>query len=826
MAAARQGILQRQDPPGRPPQDGYGVYTFPNSFFRYEGEWRGGKTHGRGKLLFKDGSYYEGEFADGEIAGEGCRHWAATGNTYSGHFVLGEPQGHGVMTYGAGGCYEGAMSRGMREGHGCLVDQDGNVYRGSFHSNKQHGRGHMAFRNGDSYEGDWVRGQRQGHGVLRCADGSTYEGQWHHGIFSGLGSMAHCSGAVYRGVWINGHPVARAARIAVLGPEMLRVAPGAPFTVRVQLQQEDGAVAESEDGRVLRVSAGVRYVQLPAYSDICFFRVDGDRREAPIQTPFGFECIAYPLSSPSRSGLEPGAAPESAGDQEAALTSDALRGQGDPPGGLPGSDSEARREEDETRPAPTPACQRASAGPLAAVRRRQGAQALPSLRSPGPAPHFSRRLPDPGASSQRQRLPRPPTQPQTPLLWLKDGEHGLLLQTEAQAHSPRLRHETSGPDRPHRGPTPHQATAAHRPPGAHGLLLQVALTSESCSRPPHHRPPRGPRHLCPGPSESPRDHENGAASERLPATDIRHAHLSGPSRATRPLASRPLTGDAPGCWVRRPGQQLSTLSPVREERAGFAVAASAPVTGLQTAGPRGALHTHAHPMRGTRAEEDRPQHALPGEEGPGPASLVVAVRTALILRTAAATADVSAHRSRASARGPGLQAVLAGSAPGDMQGPPQAGQDPPSQWPPATQGAGGRSARCPEDCRRVQRGRAEFLDIRLGPPPPGYHPVPFLDGLREKASSGPGGGLGPGTGTPTVQDPPGGSRPDGAAGAAPGTAPGTAAFPGEYVIMVRDVTAPPFLGRSLPTAFQHLRVSATGPGPQPPAPGEGPTAQD
>lgn len=34
---------------------------------------------GRGKLLFKDGSYYEGEFAEGEITGEGCRHWALSG---------------------------------------------------------------------------------------------------------------------------------------------------------------------------------------------------------------------------------------------------------------------------------------------------------------------------------------------------------------------------------------------------------------------------------------------------------------------------------------------------------------------------------------------------------------------------------------------------------------------------------------------------------------------------------------------------------------------------------------------------------------------------
>lgn len=37
---------------------------------------------------------------------------------------------------------------------------------------------------------------------------------------------------------------------------------------------------------------------------------------------------------------------------------------------------------------------------------------------------------------------------------------------------------------------------------------------------------------------------------------------------------------------------------------------------------------------------------------------------------------------------------------------------------------------------------------------------------------------------------------------------------GEYVIVIRDVTTPPFLGRTLPTAFKHLRVSAKGAGPK------------
>lgn len=42
--------------------------------------------------------------------------------------------------------------------------------------------------------------------------------------------------------------------------------------------------------------------------------------------------------------------------------------------------------------------------------------------------------------------------------------------------------------------------------------------------------------------------------------------------------------------------------------------------------------------------------------------------------------------------------------------------------------------------------------------------------------------------------------------------------------MVRDVTTPPFLGRTLPTAFKHLRVSAKASGPQRCVPGEGPKA--
>ncbi|KAG5202410.1 hypothetical protein MJG53_011192 [Ovis ammon polii x Ovis aries] len=155
--------------------------------------------------------------------------------------------------------------------------------------------------------------------------GRKNSGQWHSGVFSGQGSMAHCSGVIYRGIWINGHPMAQATRIAILGPEVMDIVQGSSLTLTIQLQQDNGEVATSEDGRELEISAGVRYVQLPAYSEVSFFRVDDGLRQTPIQTPFGFQCISYPLSSLEFEGPEPRAALESA----SALS---LLPEGDPSG--------------------------------------------------------------------------------------------------------------------------------------------------------------------------------------------------------------------------------------------------------------------------------------------------------------------------------------------------------------------------------------------------------------------------------------------------------------------------------------------------------------
>uniref|UniRef100_H3AVE3 MORN repeat containing 1 n=2 Tax=Latimeria chalumnae TaxID=7897 RepID=H3AVE3_LATCH len=276
-------------------RDGFGLYVYSNNFFRYEGEWMRGKKHGHGKLVMKDGSFYEGQFENGEINGNGFRFWAATGNSYSGQFHFGELHGYGVMKYGIGGKYEGEFSYGMQEGHGVLMDREGQTFQGSFHNNKRHGEGKITFLNGDQYEGDWVMDQRQGHGVLCCADGSVYEGQWRNDVFGGQGTMIHCSGVVYDGLWINGRPSVEASKMVIIEGAMIEVLQGALFTIQVQLQDEEGNVTSGENGREIRIWAGVQCVPPPVDCTTSFLALIQDLEEKPVMTPFGYECVSYPL---------------------------------------------------------------------------------------------------------------------------------------------------------------------------------------------------------------------------------------------------------------------------------------------------------------------------------------------------------------------------------------------------------------------------------------------------------------------------------------------------------------------------------------------------
>ncbi|KAG2459359.1 MORN1 protein, partial [Polypterus senegalus] len=260
----------------------------------YVGEVKKNLRDGNGKLVMKDGSYYEGEFKDGEINGNGLRYWASTGNTYSGQFCFGELHGHGVMQYGKGGQYEGEFSYGLRDGHGCLFDKEGNAYQGSFHKNKKHGEGQIAY----SFIECSCQSPHVAVCFFFCTPGHAEErmGQWRNDLFNGHGTMIHSSGIIYEGQWINGQPACAATKIVIEGGDVLEVFQDSFFNVEVQLQDDEGQLIANENGRLLKISAGVRFVENSVRSSSsALLRLIEDMEEKPMLTPFGFECVNYPL---------------------------------------------------------------------------------------------------------------------------------------------------------------------------------------------------------------------------------------------------------------------------------------------------------------------------------------------------------------------------------------------------------------------------------------------------------------------------------------------------------------------------------------------------
>lgn len=133
---------------------GFGIYAYENKYFRYEGEWLNGVKHGNGKLVMNDGSFYEGDFRDGEISGNGYKFDTTRETEYTGEF------------------YEGVY-----QGKGLLRCKNQFVYEGDFYENLKHGYGELnEFKINQVFKGQWYFNKRHGQGVQRYADGSTYTG--------------------------------------------------------------------------------------------------------------------------------------------------------------------------------------------------------------------------------------------------------------------------------------------------------------------------------------------------------------------------------------------------------------------------------------------------------------------------------------------------------------------------------------------------------------------------------------------------------------------------------------------------------------------------
>jgi hypothetical protein len=170
----------------------------------YTGSWNNlSQRHGFGKMLWFDGSLYEGEWKYDMCNGQG-RLLKCNGDFYEGSWLDDQFHGFGKYQSKNGNFYEGFWEANMRSGKGFELIKNVSMFTGSFLNDQKSGNGSVKYENGDSYEGEFFNGKMQGFGVFKWKDGRIYQGEWLEGIMHGKGDLHWKDGRHYSGGFNNG----------------------------------------------------------------------------------------------------------------------------------------------------------------------------------------------------------------------------------------------------------------------------------------------------------------------------------------------------------------------------------------------------------------------------------------------------------------------------------------------------------------------------------------------------------------------------------------------------------------------------------------------
>ena len=169
----------------------------------YTGERKGNLMHGYGKMVYENGSVYEGRWAYDKANGRGTITYAS-GAMYTGGWKDGVMHGQGVYTYASGAVYTGGWENDKKNGKGVYSYPSGNVYDGMWKDNKKEGIGVYTYTSGDVYEGRWANDMKNGRGVYKFANGNIYDGNWKDDKMNGDGCYKYANGTSYTGTWKDG----------------------------------------------------------------------------------------------------------------------------------------------------------------------------------------------------------------------------------------------------------------------------------------------------------------------------------------------------------------------------------------------------------------------------------------------------------------------------------------------------------------------------------------------------------------------------------------------------------------------------------------------
>lgn len=182
---------------------GFGVLLGNDSLYKYIGFFKKDLFHGKGRLIEKNGDYYEGYFKNGVANGYG-KYVSSTGDIYIGLWEDNKRNGKGEEFFNDGSRYEGYYKNNLKHGKGRYVYADGSFYEGEFSFGVMNGKGLFRFGEGKIYSGDFSLGRIEGTGVFIWPDKKKYIGQYIKDQKNGYGIFIWPDNKRYEGEWKNG----------------------------------------------------------------------------------------------------------------------------------------------------------------------------------------------------------------------------------------------------------------------------------------------------------------------------------------------------------------------------------------------------------------------------------------------------------------------------------------------------------------------------------------------------------------------------------------------------------------------------------------------
>ena len=175
---------------------------------QYIGNIIDGKKEGKGKLIYPDGTYYEGNFKNDLFNGKGI--FVNNNSIYNGDFLNGKKHGKGKIEIDIiknnnsnnninnnenkieKKIYEGDWENDFINGNGIEIIQNENgkiIYNGQFIKGKKNGKGKLILSNGSEYYGDFKNDLLEGNGIFKWNDNKYYNGEWNNNCINGFGIL-------------------------------------------------------------------------------------------------------------------------------------------------------------------------------------------------------------------------------------------------------------------------------------------------------------------------------------------------------------------------------------------------------------------------------------------------------------------------------------------------------------------------------------------------------------------------------------------------------------------------------------------------------------